>query len=373
MNFTERRYDLDWLRVLSILAVYIHHILMPFNGDEFHIMNSDSSKTLDDIMVYFEQFRLPLLFLISGTGTMFAFRKRSWIQFIKERSKRLLIPLIFGVLFIVPPQAYYENKTEFKSFFDIYKNFTFDANHLWFIENLFLMSMGLLPFILFLRSNKSNKVIVYIEKIASKKLGFVLLVIPLIIVTIILKKYDPSDSKDITNLSSTFFYGYFFAFGMLFTSSSKIWEYLIQYRKLNLTVLLFSSVLFYAYYFIPNEWINPYLSISTRWNIWYFVCCLVSWVFIITLLGYSQTWWNTKSVLLTKCNEAIYPFYILHQTIIIIVGYYILQLNLNIPYKIGTLLVVTFPIIVLIYRYLVYPFKILRILFGMKNKQNSSS
>ena len=61
MDTTKRRYDLDWLRVIAILAVYFHHLGMPFNGDDFHIMNSESSKLLDDIMVYFEQFRLPLL------------------------------------------------------------------------------------------------------------------------------------------------------------------------------------------------------------------------------------------------------------------------------------------------------------------------
>ena len=91
MTEIKRRYDLDWLRVIAILAVYFHHIGMPFNGDKFHIMNADTSKTLDDIMVFFEQFRLPLLFLVSGAGTMFAFSKRTWIQFLKERSTRCLL------------------------------------------------------------------------------------------------------------------------------------------------------------------------------------------------------------------------------------------------------------------------------------------
>ena len=79
MTEKNRRYDLDWLRVIAILAVYLHHIGMPFNGDGFHIVNTEVSKVLDDIMVFFEQFRLPLLFLISGTGTMFAFSKRTLI------------------------------------------------------------------------------------------------------------------------------------------------------------------------------------------------------------------------------------------------------------------------------------------------------
>jgi len=61
----KRYHELDWLRVMLIFAVFLHHVLMPFNGDHWHVMNKQSSKVLDDIMVYFEQFRLPVLFFIS--------------------------------------------------------------------------------------------------------------------------------------------------------------------------------------------------------------------------------------------------------------------------------------------------------------------
>ncbi|WP_025666605.1 acyltransferase family protein [Aquimarina megaterium] len=364
----KRRYDLDWLRVIAILAVYLHHIGMPFNGDKFHIMNSESSKILDDIMVFFEQFRLPLLFLISGTGTMFAFSKRTWFQFLKERSIRLLIPLFFGVLFIVPPQTYYENIDSYISYFKIYDNINLKVNHLWFIENLFIISVLAIPLILFLKSSKSNKILTILEHSTSKKYGVLLWVIPLIFITIVLKKLYPSDSKSITNLSSTAFYGYFFISGMLFTSAENIWVYLKTYRKFNLTIFLTSTLIFYGYYFLPNTFIAPYLSNSIQWDIWYLVCALVSWTLIISILGYGQIWFNKSSIVLKKFNEAIYPFYILHQTIIVVLGYYIIQLKLNISLKILVLIITTFPLIIIIYRFLIYPFTIPRILFGMKKR-----
>lgn len=365
---TERRYDIDWLRVIAILAVYFHHIGMPFNGDDFHIMNTESSKLLDDIMVYFEQFRLPLLFLVSGTGTVFAFSKRSWFQFLKERNYRLIIPLLFGILFIVPPQTFYEHFNNYNSYFDVYKSLDFEVNHLWFIGNLFIISVAVIPFIIFLRSKKSFSFIRFFEKIASKKYGLILIVVLLIIVKIITKKINPSDSKSITNISSTAFYGFFFLAGIIIASSKEIWIHLKKYRKINFIFLILSSALFYIYYFLPSKFLTPYFSIETRWNIWYIVCCLVSWFSVITLLGYAQVWLNKKSNILKKCNEAIYPFYILHQTIIIIFGFYIIQLNINIPLKITLLIVTTFPVIIIIYRFLIYPFKILRLLFGMKKK-----
>jgi len=369
MTEKKRRYDLDWLRVIAILAVYLHHVGMPFNGDGFHIMNTESSKVLDDVMVFFEQFRLPLLFLISGTGTMFAFSKRTWVQFLKERSSRLIIPLIFGVLFIVPPQTYYEHIKDFNSYWDVYTSGLFvEINHLWFIKNLFVLSSMLIPFILFLKSSKSDSLINLLDKVTTKKYGILLWAVPLIVITILLKKVNPSDSKDITNLSSTFYYGYFFVFGMLFTASYNSWNHLKSYRKFNFICFIISFLLFYGYYLLPSEYISPYLSIASRWGLWYLVCALVSWTLVTTILGYGQVWFNKKSTLLQKCNEAIYPFYILHQTIIIVLGYYIIQLNVNIPSKIGILFLTSFPLILIIYRVLIYPFNIPRLLFGMKKK-----
>ncbi len=365
----KRRYDLDWLRVITIIAVYLHHIGMPFNGDHFHIMNAQSSKILDDVMVFFEQFRLPLLFLISGTGTMYAFSKRTWFQFVKERSRRLLIPLCFGIIFIVPPQTFFEHTDKYSSYLEVYKNAAFEVNHLWFIENLFIMSLFSIPIILFLKSMKSVRLKNTIESISNKKCGVLLGVIPLGIITILLKKIDPSDSKDITNLSSTFYYGYFFIAGMLFASSKHLWNHLKFHRKFNFRCCIVSVMLFYGYYFIPNNLIAPYFSIDVRWSIWYAVCALVSWTLITSILGYAQTWFNKESLILRRANEAIYPFYILHQTIIVVFGYYIIQYNWNIGSKIILLIFTSFPIIILLYRYLIYPYNISRILFGMKKKE----
>ncbi len=368
MNTTKRRYDLDWFRVIAILAVYFHHIGMPFNGDGFHIMNSESSKLLDNIMVYFEQFRLPLLFLISGTGTVLAFSKRNWKKFFKERTSRLIIPLIFGVLFIVPPQTYYQYINEFNSYWKIYADGRFETNHLWFIENLYVISIVAIPLIIFLKSPKSYGFKKWFEKMTSYKIGLLLFGIPLIISTILLKRYYPTGSSSITNLSETSFYTYFFVSGILFASSQTFWENLKNFRRFHLIIFMSSSILFYGYYFVPNNIIEPHLSISIRWDIWYGLCCLLGWSFVLTLLGYGQIHFNKPSLWLKKMNEAIYPFYILHQTAIVVFAYYIVQLELNIPLKIIILFISSFLAIVLIYRFMIYPFRITRVLFGMKNK-----
>lgn len=366
MNISKRRYDLDWLRVIAILAVYFHHLGMPFNGDDFHIMNSESSKLLDDIMVYFEQFRLPLLFLISGTGTVLAFSKRTWKHFFKERTGRLIIPLFFGVLFIVPPQTYYQYINELNSYWQIYTEGRFETNHLWFIENLYVISIIVIPLIIFLKSKKSKRFINRFEKISFYKLGFLLGGLPLIILTVVLKRYYPTGSSSLTNLSETFFYTYFFISGILFASSKIFWANLKKFRHFHLISFIISTLLFYGYYFIPNNILEPYLTLSIRWDIWYALCSLLGWCFVLTILGYGQVYFNKPSLNLKRMNEAIYPFYILHQTVIVIFAYYIIQLDLNIPAKFIILLISSFLIIVVIYRFFIYPFRVMRVLFGMK-------
>ncbi|MFT5984306.1 MAG: glucan biosynthesis protein C, partial [Ulvibacter sp.] len=370
MDTTKRRYDLDWLRVIAILAVYFHHLGMPFNGDDFHIMNSESSKLLDDIMVYFEQFRLPLLFLISGTGTVLAFSKRTWKSFFKERTGRLIIPLFFGTLFIVPPQTYYQYINDFNSYWQIYTEGRFETNHLWFIENLYVISIIVIPLIIFLKSKKSKSFINWFEKISSYKIGLLLGGLPLIILTIVLKRYYPTGDSSLTNLSETFFYAYFFISGILFASSKMFWANLKKFRQFHLISFIISTLSFYSYYFIPNNIVEPYLILSVRWDIWYGLCSLLGWCFVLTILGYGQVYFNKPSLWLKRMNEAIYPFYILHQTVIVVFAYYIIQLDLNISAKFSILLVSSFLIIVFIYRFFIYPFKITRILFGMKKHKN---
>ncbi|WP_299835560.1 acyltransferase [uncultured Tenacibaculum sp.] len=366
----QRRYDLDWLRVISVFAVFLHHVLMPFNGDDFHIMNKTHSKILDDTMVYFEQFRLPLLFFISGVGSIFAFSKRSWVSFIKERMFRLSIPLIFGVLLIIPPQTFFESLDSYKSYLNAYPDLVlkFNVNHLWFIENLFLMSIVFIPFILFIRSNTSIKLKKRIMN-NTKKYGVISWVLVLLTIRLVTKEFFQSDSKSFFNPSSTLYFGFFFLSGIVITSTGDLWKLLLNRRKFNFKLLIFFTILFYCYYFIPANLIKPYVSLDNRWRLWYAISSLVSWSAIITILGYGQVFLNKKSELLNKLNEAVYPFYLLHQTIIIALGYYIIRLEANIFSKIITLFTSSLILITLSYILLIYPFKWVRFLFGMKNKK----
>ncbi len=363
---TTRLSELDWLRVILILAVFFHHVCMPFNGDDWHIMNNDSSKVLDDIMVYFEQFRLPILFFISGAGSVILLAKITVKKFVLNKITRLLIPLLVGILFIVPPQSYIENINDFQSYWQAYPTLTlnFSSNHLWFIEYLIVFFLLAIPLNKFFNSELGATFIEVIEKLSKRKTGLFSLVIFLIIIKLFFSLMLPSEGNKIENLSSSVFYFFFFITGIIFIRNKSIWRALSKQRFYNLMLLLLSTLLFYGYYYSPD--LSKYLSLTIRWSIWWLVCCLVAWSALLTILGYAQFYLTKTPKWLRLSNELIYPFYIFHQTVIVVIGYYVIAWQVSIALKIFSLLVLSFSITSLLCWFVIKPFKVFRILFGLK-------
>jgi glucan biosynthesis protein C len=358
LNNNTRISELDWLRVILIVAVFCHHVFMPFNGDKWHIMNSESSKLLDDIMVYFEQLRLPTLFFISGVGSVLLLNKIKASQFLRDKLLRLFVPLLVGVLFIVPPQTYIEHIAEYGSYWQALPSvmLKFETNHLWFIKYLLVFAVLAIPLHLFLQSSIANQLKLTLEKLSSYSSGLFSLVILLIAFYVTLKIYFPKDDHKITNLSSSLFYLFFFIAGMVFIQSQQVWSALGKYRRTNLIWLVISSLIFYGYYFSPD--LSAYISKQTSWSIWWLVCSLVTWSAMLTFLGYAQVYLTSTPAWLKKSNELIYPFYIFHQTVIVVLGYFVISWNMSIALKATILLLSAFVITTGLCLLLVSPFNI---------------
>ncbi|MEO6365260.1 MAG: acyltransferase family protein, partial [Luteimonas sp.] len=102
-----RRHDLDWIRVCAFALLVLYHVGMYYVTWDWHVKSPAASTALEPLMVLTSPWRLSLLFLVSGAATAFLLDK-SRTGFLRARSWRLLVPLVFGMLVIVPPQAYYE-------------------------------------------------------------------------------------------------------------------------------------------------------------------------------------------------------------------------------------------------------------------------
>ena len=374
---SERRYDLDWLRLIAILILLFFHTGMLFNPWEWHIKNNETDESFRYWMVWLHMWRMPLLLFISGAGTYMALGTRTTKQFAGERFKRLFIPLVFGMFVIVPPQIYYEHINEYNGYSDFYKtvfNFvpypqgSFSWHHLWFVAYLFLYSLIAIPFLSFLRSEKSLSFKMKVGKILGSPAGILFSPSAIILISqIILRPYFPEETHALRNDWAYFtFYFLFFVFGMLCYSSSNLWTSIGQNRKHLLIGTIFMLIPFYITYFHFRGIVHFPWSDDTVETIFDVTAIFVSWFCVITVIAFGQHYLNRPHPWLKHFNEGLYPFYILHQTVIIAIGFYICQLDWSIFAKFWTVSFLTLFSCLLIYFGLIRPFNFVRIFFGMK-------
>ena len=129
-----RRYDIDWLRVFALGLLIIYHISIVFQPWAYFIYFPQSEKPIESIwlvMGLINIWRIPLLFVISGMGVYLAMRSRNWKELIKDRTKRILLPLIFGSLIIVPIHVYI-----YQAFTGLGSAYFPGPGHLWFLGNI---------------------------------------------------------------------------------------------------------------------------------------------------------------------------------------------------------------------------------------------
>jgi len=375
----DRRHDLDWLRVIAIIILLFFHTGMWFNTWGWHVKNTETSHSFEHWMILLHHWRMPLLLFISGAGTYLALGKRTPGQFAGERFKRLFIPLIFGMLVIVPPQIYFERINLFNGYFDFYKTvFQFKPypagnlswHHLWFILYLFLFSLIALPLLKYIRSDRSKKFKEVVYKVCSNPIGLLFVPSLLILATqIVLRPYFPEETHALTDDWAYFaLYLMFFLSGMLFYSNKSLWESIGQNRIHLLVATVLILIPFYTCWLHFFKVIELPLAYETVETIFDVTTIFVSWFCVITVIAFGQYYLNKPHPWLKHVNEGLYPFYILHQTVIIAIGYYICQLPWGIAAKFWTISMLTLLICISFYFLLIRPFNGVRVLFGMRKR-----
>lgn len=374
-----RRYDLDWLRLIAILILLFFHTGMWFNTWSWHVKNADTSISFNYWMVWLHYWRMPLLLFISGAGTYMALGKRTPKQFMGERFTRLFIPLLFGMFIVVPPQIYYEYISKYTSYWEFYKTVfdfkpyppgSFSWHHLWFILYLFFFSLLALPFILYLRSPRSIAFKERAFKVLSHPLGVLFIPSVFILITqILLRPYFEEETHSLYNDWAFFvFYFCFFLFGMLCYSNPRLWDTIGENRRKLLAATLLVLIPFYGLYFHFREIYQIPLSLDAIETMFKIVAIFLSWFTVITVIAYGQHYLNKPHPWLSRINEGLYPFYILHQTMIIAIGYYICQLTWSIGAKFWSISLLTLVLCVAFYLLIIRPVNLMRLFFGVKLK-----
>lgn len=367
-----RRHDLDWLRVLVFVLLIFYHAGMFFVPWGFHLKNNVIYDWLMYPMWFLNQWRLPILFIISGMGTFYALQKRTGISFALERFKRLGIPLLFGMVFIIPPQVYFERLTnnEFDgNYFDfwpkialtgIYPEGNFSWHHLWFLPYLLVFSLLLIPILIYFKKHPQNKFISWMKKKVKSIIGVYIFIIPLYLTEAFLEPYFPithaliDDWFNFINCILLFFFGF-----LLALIKDDFWLTVERYRKYFFVMgMLNFSLMILITHFYDDSTVRHFTEA--------FIKVVNLWSWILTLFGYASKYLNKKSDLLSYCNEAVYPFYILHQTVMIMIGYFLIEKKWSLVVKFSIIIIGTFTISWIIYEFLIRRLRYVRPFFGLK-------
>jgi len=370
----QRQYFIDWLRIGLIISVFFFHVGMIFRPEDWHVNSIETFPFLDPIMNWLHLWRMPLLFLVSGVGTYYALGFRTTKQYVKERIIRLYVPLVVGFFTLVPMMIYIERIDLYNSLWDYYPHM-FDGgpypvgniswHHMWFIVYLLAISLIIAPFIKYSKSDHFNRLRNKLVAIASKKMGLNWVLPVLITSQLILRQYFPNSTHALFNDWAYFtYYLLFFLSGfVLFTSDQLIQAVARQRRLYLIQTVIFSVLLFKVGTIFKSAIIIEYaytiIGICMAWS-----CGLVA-------IGYSRIYFNKDHKLRKILNEAIYPFYLLHQPALIFVGYVVLQWNISFVLQAVLIILLSLVSIVVTYWFIIRRFNVLRISFGMKKRPKS--
>jgi glucans biosynthesis protein C len=383
----QRRYDLDWVRVAAFFLLVLYHVGMYYVSWDWHVKSPYASTALEPFMGLTAPWRLSLLFFISGAATAFLFRKirteSGGTGFVRQRSWRLLLPLIFGMLVIVVPQAYYEVLESrypggyhdgYLAFWGRYlmadNTFCDDDgcldlptwNHLWFVAYLWVYTMigwALLRF----TPNAMARVGGWLERRLS---GIGVLLWPTLLLAIarvaLVGRFESTHAlvDDWYNHAQ---YLPLFLLGMLVADRDGFWNALQRLRWPALVIAI-AGYAFIVWYFYASGYDDTRPPPDALRMLQRFAWALFQWTAIAAIFGFVRGIAFTDSPALRYLREAVFPVYILHQTIIVVLAHNAQPLGLR-PALEGPLLVLaTFGLCFLGFE-IVRRVRLLRPLFGL--------
>lgn len=344
----ERRYDIDWLRVIAIGLLLIYHIAIVFQPWAMFIafIRSDELSTeLWQPMTLLNVWRIPILFYVSGMGLFFAMRKRNWKQLIAERTKRILVPFIFGIVAITPLHMYL-----FQNYYNMGLSYYPHMGHLWFLGNIFAYVLLLLPVFLLLKKSQNNKFKTFTEKLM--KYAFTPFTVNLLFIVEAFV-VEPKPFSIYAETMHGFVLGFLcFFFGFFFMYIGKpFWQNVLKWRWLYFGV---AAIMFTIRFTVFNTEAPGYFMVIES----------NSWIFAI--FGFCHKYLNKPSTVLSYLTTAAYPVYIIHMLALYTASTFILPLKFPVYVSFPLIIITTFAGCYITYELLIKRIPILRPLFGLK-------
>jgi Acyltransferase family len=374
---TERRHELDWMRVIAVLMLFFYHSARVFNFTDFYVKNPTLSLGAE-VFVTILNIWFPLFFFIAGASAWFALKKRSASQFASERTRRLLVPFVFGFLFLATPQVYcvyiqQPGNTASVAQFVRYLfsvppmtaivagqvdearivAYTWEMAHLWFVVYLLFFALVCLPLFSSIKDGRLRGVR---DRLAGfcdrRKWGIFLLGIPMVLAC---------TGFRLPEYLARIIFIMPFALGFILYSDDRFGRAIDRVGLISFVSALVLAGVSGA--FAAMDWLDVSGALVVPVGI---LLGATMWAWLLTLVAGGRRLFNFANSLLDYANDAFYPFYILHQTILVAIALGIVELNVAWPIKYCLLLVGTFGITAAVYELLVRRWRPVRFLFGMR-------
>ncbi len=368
---SERAYYLDWLRVFAVLLLVPFHAGMIFIDGHFHLQNAELSGAIDFFNGFLGLWHMPLLMLLSGAGSWFALGRRNAREYLWERFQRLLVPLCFGIVCVIPPQVYCERLWRgqfdgsywafYPRFFDgVYPEGNFSYHHLWFLAYLFTYCVLALPLFMKLRPRLTRpETFRFLEHPG----GLLSLGLAPGLVYGLLVGHFPGPQNFVSDWARYSAFLLVFIFGFMVFSRPAAAQTLQRWRWRYLGLALLLSVLLKAG---EDAGLEPSGATNPAFVAWVAYRVLASWCWLLAFVGLARHHLNFTNRVLNYANEAVLPFYILHQTVIIVLGYHVIRWQAGVGLKFGFIVAASLPLTLALYELGVRRFNPMRKLFGMR-------
>lgn len=364
-----RRHDNDWLTVSAMVGVFLFHCARFFNDEGWHVKNDQLSAGLSLFVAFVSQWLMSLFFVLSGMSARYSLAGRSSFSYLVNRFRRLAVPLAFGSLVVIAPvQVWVERVTQGRfqgSFWAFYPhyfdgmyafggNFAWTGLHLWYLEMLFLFSLITLP--AFARLSRSGQA-------ASRPWPVVaafLPVAPLWAVEVLVNLRPDGIGMRAFGGWSPATYLVLFCLGFFFAAGPGRRVTLERARWSALAAALAASLLMFV--------IRPDVSVlgdAPAYLLRMLVRSLNCWSWLAAALGFAGRHLDHDGPVLRHAREAVLPFYILHQTFIVVWGYALAHWRVPVSVKYVVLATLSLSCILATYLLLVRPWNAVRVLFGL--------
>jgi glucan biosynthesis protein C len=388
---SRRLHYLDWIRVISILGVFLYHTTAPFDTTDWHINNGEQTMVLTILTGFLFPFGMPLFFLVAGIGSWLSLQRRTVRQFVRERFRRLLVPFIIGSVLLTPIQLHFQwrNRGWFEgSFVDFLRMpdalrrmletsypLSFGPQligavslHLWFLGFLFVYSLLSLPLFLWLRQGAGRRVVDGLARLGQRRGGTSLFVVPLVLVTIALQ---PTFTLERDWPECLFMWVFFIAGHVLF-ADQRLREAIRRDWVLSLMLAIASYLVL-----IPGaaagvifEWMET--PGTPGFVLFWSGFSASAWFWALFMLVFAMRYLDFRNQWLEYGLEGSLPFYVIHQPVMVVISYYVVQWPASVWLKLLIVGGSSFVVTLGLYELLVRRVKPVRALLGMRPQRGKS-